>query len=61
MQITLPREMRHTYCDRSKLGLGEFELRLQAMWQGQALVSFTGTGAELELLGEPKYVEEFRL
>jgi hypothetical protein len=39
---------------------GEFELRLQAMWQGQALVSFTGTGAELELLGEPKYVEEFR-
>jgi hypothetical protein len=39
---------------------GEFELRLHAMWQGQALVSFTGTGAELELLGEPKFVEEFR-
>ena len=39
---------------------GEFKLRLQAVRQGQAVVSFTGTGAELELLGEPKYVEEFR-
>jgi hypothetical protein len=39
---------------------GAFELRLQAMWQNQVTVSFTGSGAELELLGEPKYVEEFR-
>ena len=39
---------------------GAFELRLQAMWQGQVTVSFTGSGAELELLGEPVYVEEFR-
>jgi hypothetical protein len=39
---------------------GAFELRLEAMWQGQAVVSFTGWGAELELLGEPEYVEEFR-
>ena len=38
---------------------GAFELRLQAMWQNQVTVSFTGSGAELELLGEPKYVEEF--
>ena len=39
---------------------GAFELRLQAMWQGQVTVAFKGTGAELELLGEPEYVEEFR-
>ena len=39
---------------------GTFELRLQAMWQGQVVVSFTGSGAELQLLGEPEYVEEFR-
>ena len=39
---------------------GTFELRLQAMWQGQVVVSFTGSGADLELLGEPEYVEEFR-
>jgi hypothetical protein len=39
---------------------GAFELRLQAMWQNQVTVSFTGSRAELELLGEPKYVEEFR-
>jgi hypothetical protein len=39
---------------------GAFELRLQAMWQGQVVVSFTGSCAELELLGEPEYVEEFR-
>jgi hypothetical protein len=38
---------------------GPFELRLQAKWQ-EATVSFTGSGAELELLGEPEYVEEFR-
>ena len=39
---------------------GTLELRLQAMWQGQEVVCFTGSGAELELLGEPEYVEEFR-
>jgi hypothetical protein len=39
---------------------GAFELRLKAMWQGQIVVSFEGSGAELELLGEPEYVEEFR-
>jgi hypothetical protein len=39
---------------------GAFELRLQAMWHGQEVVSFVGSGAELELLGEPEYVEEFR-
>jgi hypothetical protein len=39
---------------------GAFELRLESMWQGRAVVSFTGSGAELELLGEPEYVEEFR-
>ena len=39
---------------------GAFALRLQAMWHGQEVVSFAGSGAELELLGEPKYVEEFR-
>jgi len=39
---------------------GAFELRLQAIWQGQVTVSFTGSAAELELLGEPEYVEEFR-
>jgi hypothetical protein len=36
---------------------GAFELRLLAMWEGEA---FSGSGAELELLGEPEYVEEFR-
>jgi hypothetical protein len=39
---------------------GAFELRLQAMWHGQEVVSFVGSGAELELLGEPEYVEEVR-
>jgi hypothetical protein len=39
---------------------GVFQLRLQAMWQGQKVVSFKGSGAELEMLGEPEYVEEFR-
>lgn len=39
---------------------GAFALRLEAMWHGQEVVSFAGSGAELELLGEPKYVEEFR-
>jgi hypothetical protein len=39
---------------------GAFELRLQAKWQGRTVVSFEGSGAELELLVEPEYVEEFR-
>jgi len=39
---------------------GAFELRLQAMSHGQVVVSFAGSGAELELLGEPEYVEDFR-
>jgi hypothetical protein len=39
---------------------GEFELRLQAMWQEQVVVSFRGSGARLELLGEPEYAREFR-
>jgi hypothetical protein len=39
---------------------GAFELRLHAMWHGQEVVSFAGSGAELDLLGEPEYVEEFR-
>jgi hypothetical protein len=30
------------------------------MRQNQVTVSFTGCGAELELLGEPECVEEFR-
>jgi hypothetical protein len=37
---------------------GPFELRLQAKSDGQ-VVSFAGSGAELELLGDPEYVEEF--
>jgi hypothetical protein len=39
---------------------GAFELRLKAMWHGQEVVSFVGSGAELELLGEPEYVEDVR-
>jgi hypothetical protein len=39
---------------------GAFELRLRAMRQEQGVVRFRGSGAELELLGEPEYVEEFR-
>ncbi|HEY6387129.1 MAG TPA: hypothetical protein VIX91_15745 [Candidatus Acidoferrum sp.] len=39
---------------------GPFALRLQAMWQEDRLVTFSGSCAELELLGEPEYVEEFR-
>jgi hypothetical protein len=39
---------------------GVLELHFQAMWQGQVIVSFSGSGAELELLGEPEYVEEVR-
>lgn len=39
---------------------GAFELRLQEMWQEKGVVTFTGSGAELELLGEPEEVEEVR-
>jgi hypothetical protein len=38
---------------------GAFEVRLEAMWRAEE-VCFSGSGAELELLGEPEYVEEFR-
>jgi hypothetical protein len=38
---------------------GLITLRLIGAERGES-VSFTGKGAELELLGEPKYVEEFR-
>jgi hypothetical protein len=37
---------------------GKTELRLES-WNG-AFVRITGGGVELELIGEPKYVEEFR-
>jgi hypothetical protein len=39
---------------------GAFELQLQAMWDEAAAVVFVGSGAELELLGEPGDLEEFR-
>jgi len=39
---------------------GRFELHMQAMWRPEML-SFSGTGAELELMGEPGPVEEFLL
>ena len=39
---------------------GTVELQLQAKWQAEGIVIFSGYGAELELIGEPKYVEEFR-
>lgn len=39
---------------------GAFELRFQAMSHERVVVSFGGSGAELQLLGEPEYVEEFR-
>lgn len=38
---------------------GAFELRLKPMWKPQNVVSFTGSGAQLELIGEPEYVEKF--
>jgi hypothetical protein len=37
---------------------GAFELCLERKWQ-PGEVCFTGSGAELELLGQPEYVEEF--
>jgi hypothetical protein len=39
---------------------GSIALRLIGSESGE-VVSFTGSGAELELLGEPEYVEDFRL
>lgn len=38
---------------------GSFGLRLDAMWKRE-FMTLNGSGAELELLGEPEYVEEFR-
>lgn len=35
------------------------ELRLESKWQGRVVI-FVGHGVELELIGEPKYVDEFR-
>ena len=37
---------------------GAFELCLKPMWQEEAVV-FIGTGAKLELFGEPRSVEDF--
>ena len=39
---------------------GAFELRLEAWRREKEVVTFTGSGVELELLGEPEYMEEFR-
>jgi hypothetical protein len=39
---------------------GTFKLRLEAWPQEKEVVTFTGSSAELELLGEPEYIEEFR-
>jgi hypothetical protein len=39
---------------------GVFELRLETWRLEKEVVTFAGSGAELELLGEPEYVEEFR-
>jgi hypothetical protein len=38
---------------------GEIELRLESQRDGK-VVLITGGGIELELIGEPEYVEEFR-
>jgi hypothetical protein len=38
---------------------GTFQLRLEAWRQEKEIVTVTGSGAELELLGEPHYVEEY--
>lgn len=39
---------------------GAFELRLQPMGQEGGIVTFTGSAAELELLGERGNIEDFR-
>ena len=36
------------------------ELRLEAWPQSQEVVTFSGNGVELELIGEPDYLEDFR-
>ena len=38
---------------------GDFELRLEAFRKTNEVVTFEGSGAELELVGEPKYLEDF--
>ena len=38
---------------------GRFELHLEPMWQSHNAVYFQGSGVDLELIGEPQYVEEF--
>jgi hypothetical protein len=47
----IPIPLRHT---------GPIELRLEAWPQAQEVVTISGGGAELELVGEPEYVEKFR-
>ena len=39
---------------------GPFALRLDAIWKREVM-TFNGSGADLELLGEAEYVEEVRL
>jgi len=39
---------------------GKTELRLEALRQAQEVVTFSGNGVEMELIGEPQYLEEFR-
>jgi len=39
---------------------GDFKLRLEAWKQVKEVVIVTGSEVELELIGQPKYVEEFR-
>jgi hypothetical protein len=39
---------------------GAFALRLDTVRQAREVVSIKGSGADLELIGEPHYVEEFR-
>ena len=38
---------------------GTFEIRLRSVWEPRNVVSFEGDAAELDLIGEPDYVEEF--
>jgi hypothetical protein len=38
---------------------GVFALRLDSMWRPNEIVSFRGSSVELELIGQPEYVEEF--
>ena len=39
---------------------GACEIRLEAWVQAQEVVTLRGSGAQLELIGKPEYVEEFR-